>query len=124
MHLPSEVEAIAVIPALRAMLARELLDKGGLRQVEVSSLLGITQPAVSNYVTGVRARRLTLLDEPYIRERLSDIALSAVVMRDRAEIARGLAELTQYIRKNRMMCGMHRVIDPEVEVDTCRICES
>lgn len=124
MHLPSEVEAIVVIPALRAMLARELLDSRGMSQAEVGALLGITQSAVSNYVTGIRGRRVANLDEPYIRDRISDIALSAVSAHDRVEVARGLAELTQYIRKNRLMCGMHRIIDPGIDVDACHICES
>lgn len=124
MHLPSELEAMVVIPALRAMLARELLDSGAMSQTEVGALLGITQSAVSNYVKGIRARGVAYMETPFVRQRIAALAVGVNGSPTRAEVARGLAELTLYIRRNRLMCELHREIDQGIDVDECHICES
>jgi len=123
MHLPSEIEAIAVIPALRSMLARELLRQGGLNQTQVASLLGITQAAVSNYISGNRGREIVNLSDPRVKTRVSDIANSLSGNPDSSVAARGLSDLTDFIRRNRLMCAIHHDIDPEVEIDVCHICD-
>jgi len=123
MHLPSELEAITVIPALRAMLARELITKSRMKQSEVASLLGITQSAVSNYMTGIRARNNPYADSPAIRHRISLLVKALDSSRDARTVVEGLASITEYIRRNRLMCEVHRVLDPGLDIDTCHICD-
>jgi predicted transcriptional regulator len=123
MHLPSEIEAIAVIPALRSMLARELMSHGGLSQTQVASLLGVTQAAVSNYLSGNRGREIRYLDDPRVKVRVSDIANSLSGNPDSSVAARCLSDLTDFIRRNRLMCSLHRDIDPEIDIELCHICD-
>ncbi|MEM2760536.1 MAG: helix-turn-helix domain-containing protein [Nitrososphaerales archaeon] len=54
MLLPSEIETRFLIPAGRSLIARELIKKYNFSQENVASLLGITQAAVSNYISGNR----------------------------------------------------------------------
>jgi predicted transcriptional regulator len=42
-----------VVPALRMLISRQLLEKYSLNQVQVAKLLNVTQPSISNY-TGRR----------------------------------------------------------------------
>jgi hypothetical protein len=42
-----------IIPSFRAIIANKLLEKG-MTQKDVSKLLGITQPAISQYKSGLR----------------------------------------------------------------------
>ena len=42
-----------IIPSFRAIISNKLLDKG-MTQKDVSKLLGITQPAISQYKSGLR----------------------------------------------------------------------
>ena len=50
-----KVEAIAaLVPSVRAEIARELVYGYKLSQQEVSGLLGVSQPAVSQYVRRLR----------------------------------------------------------------------
>jgi len=51
LRLPSEIVAEEVMPTLRAMLATALADHG-LTQTEIADHLGVTQAAVSTYVSG------------------------------------------------------------------------
>ncbi|MBX8631612.1 MAG: hypothetical protein KIY12_04505 [Thermoplasmata archaeon] len=123
MHLPSELEAMAVIPALRSMLARELLSKGAMNQTQVAALLGITQAAVSNYMTGARGKDAQYLNDPEIRVRVSILASLLDARPDSRTVARGLTDLTEFIRKHRLMCVIHKEVDPDLDVDTCHICD-
>ncbi len=123
MHLPSELEAIAVIPALRSMLARELVSNGHMSQMQVASLLGVTQAAVSNYITGSRGKEALFLDDPAIKSGISELALNIDERRDGMSIVRGLFDLTEFIRKNRLMCNIHGAMDHGLDVNSCHICD-
>lgn len=52
---PCESAAKHKVPAIKAKLARELREKG-LSQKEIASLLDVTDAAVSQYLSGKRAR--------------------------------------------------------------------
>ncbi len=56
MELPCEEFARRYMPSVRARMVRVLHEKYGLTQVEISRILGITQPAVSQYLRGRRGR--------------------------------------------------------------------
>jgi hypothetical protein len=43
-----------VLPTVRAILVRDLVERHNLSQVEVAKRLGITQPAVSQYLRSLR----------------------------------------------------------------------
>ena len=40
------------MPALRGVVARTMADQYGVRQVEIASLIGVTQAEVSKYING------------------------------------------------------------------------
>ena len=63
-----------IIPSFRAIIANKLLEKG-MTQKDASKLLGITQPAISQYKSGLRG----LITEKMIKNEqfmgyLNDIA--------------------------------------------------
>ena len=55
MLLPAEIESKSLIPALRAIIAKDLAKKHNIREDKISKLLGVTQAAISNYIRGIRA---------------------------------------------------------------------
>ena len=61
MKPPCEIIVWYVIPAIRSELAKELL-KLEMKQKEVSELMDITQPAVSQYITDKRGSGICLKD--------------------------------------------------------------
>ena len=62
MKSPCEVVVWDVLPGIRAAIAEQLVKKG-LSQKEVSRILGITPPAVSQYVSKKRGYSIELSDE-------------------------------------------------------------
>ena len=71
MKPPCEMVVWYVIPAIRSELAKDLL-KLGMKQKDISELMDITQPAVSQYLTDKRGSGIQFNDE--VKELISDFA--------------------------------------------------
>ncbi len=54
MQFPCEILVKNILPAIRAIMVRELRQTYKIQQKEISQLLGITQPSVSYYLHGER----------------------------------------------------------------------
>jgi predicted transcriptional regulator len=67
MPLPCEFAVKAIIPAFRALIAKELIEYYQLKQENVAGLLGVTQPAISQYTRNVRGKTLDLDKNESIR---------------------------------------------------------
>ena len=71
MKPPCEIVVWYVIPAIRSELAKELLNLG-MKQKDVSELMDITQPAVSQYITDKRGSGIKLADN--VKQMVKDFA--------------------------------------------------
>ncbi len=71
MKPPCEMVVWYVIPAIRSELAKDLL-KLGMKQKDISELMDITQPAVSQYLTDKRGSGIQFNDD--VKELISDFA--------------------------------------------------
>jgi predicted transcriptional regulator len=77
-----EVIVREVLPAVRSILAKELLD-AGLTQKQVAQKLDLTQPAVSQYVKKARGKNARILTKnkevsKVLRRAVKDITNDAV----------------------------------------------
>ncbi|MFX1294735.1 MAG: transcriptional regulator [Promethearchaeota archaeon] len=54
MQFPCEILVKDILPAIKAIIVKELNKKYNKTQKEIANLLGITQPSVSYYLHGVR----------------------------------------------------------------------
>ncbi|MEM4417897.1 MAG: hypothetical protein QXD32_07560, partial [Nitrososphaerota archaeon] len=69
-----------LIPALRSLIARELVKAHGLRKSEAAKVLGITTQAVTQYIGGRRATQVSVLEKSektmnLLREYANKVAL-------------------------------------------------
>ena len=92
MKPPCEIVVWYVIPAIRSELAKELLNLG-MRQKDVSEIMDITQPAVSQYITDKRGSGIKLDDN--VRKMVKDFA---------QELADGRATKAQLIGRTCAIC--------------------
>ena len=73
MKLPCKISAKYVIPAIRLMIARKLIEEYNLTQSEAARLLGVSQPSISHYLNskrGIMMRALSKLRyvDRYVKE--------------------------------------------------------
>ncbi|HDN51138.1 MAG: transcriptional regulator [Thermoplasmata archaeon] len=79
MKFPCEELASTIIPAIRAEIAIKLSRNHGMKQVEISRILGITQSAVSHYITSFRGKqREIIMSNPTIEEKIDEMATMMV----------------------------------------------
>lgn len=63
-----------ILPVLRALLAKKLIEIYGLSQKQVAARLETTQPAISQYKRGLRGKGNLLVNHPEVDEMINNIA--------------------------------------------------
>lgn len=123
MKLPCEIAVKSVVPAIRALLARELLEIHGMNQSEAANLLGITQTAISKYMHHVRGRTLSVEGERKVRLEIEEtaIALANGNINPR-ELPLQICGTCKLIRKQGLMCELCKRADPTLNIGECKLC--
>jgi len=121
---PYEIVAKSALPALRAMVARRLKDDYHMTQQQVADRLGVTQASVSNYARKTRGMMVNLESDPTVSRTSDKIAKELSSNEpDRREALRSMTEVLDYIRFNKLMCGLHGDLEPGFQTEGCFACE-
>ena len=123
MIIPCEIAVKSVVPAIRAAMAKELVEKYSLKQNEVAEALGISQSAVSKYTRQVRGHVIKIDDIEEIQP-LIDNMINLLMDEDptRAEILSLFCQTCMTIRKKGLMCQFCQKTDPKIEIEECSVC--
>jgi predicted transcriptional regulator len=127
MLLPSEIEAKSLIPAIRAILAKKLVNEYDMKEEIVARVLGVTQAAISNYLRGTRG-------DIQLMNKLTSVM---EVMRMTDDIARDLTsnkaytpntmakfvELCNYMRYTLIICDVHHNMESNIDEQVCEQCK-
>ncbi|ADI32038.1 transcriptional regulator [Staphylothermus hellenicus] len=103
MTLKTLCEAVSknILPAIRAVLAKILVEEYGYTQIEASKMLGVSQPAISNYLLSKRGKRgvQALMSDEKIMGIIRRMA-HYLVVKDYSSLSDALDMLLSYIKKN------------------------
>jgi predicted transcriptional regulator len=123
--IPCEVATKSVVPAVRALIAKVLVDKRSLNQDQAAEVLGISQSAVSKYTRNVRGYTVKLDDireiEPIINK-IADMLISRTY--DRKELLDSFCTACMIIRAKRLMCKYCKQSDSNLITKNCAFCPS
>ena len=98
-YMPQEIEVWYVIPAIRRELAKAMKEMD-LKQQKIADNLGITVPAVSQYVTGKRGK-----DVIFEKDIITEVKVSAKkIMNDSSMMVPEIQKLLTIVRKKGMLC--------------------
>lgn len=122
MIIPCEIASKSVVPALRAMVARELIEEYGLKQEQVAKRLGVTQAAVSKYRHQVRGEAVQLESAPEVQSISRDIASLLSKSPNPIAVSQKLCQACTDIRALGLMCETCHKVDPAWDVEHCTIC--
>lgn len=124
MILPEELASKSVIPAIRALVVKRLVEEHGMTQQEAAKLLGVTQPAVSKYLHQKRGAAIRLTGIKEIDRATGDIADMVSSRKVRPiEVMSKIEAACEYVRKNRYMCDLHKRLEPGMDTESCHVCE-
>ncbi|MGB9728132.1 MAG: transcriptional regulator, partial [Nitrososphaeria archaeon] len=123
MYLPCEVVLKTVLPNIRALVAKELSEKYRMKQVEIAQVLGISQSAVSMYLTGNRG---TAIDLGKNKDIYDKIELLSKRIFDRSltqeEYISRVCEICKIVRGKGLLCQVHRQYLKPFELKECSYC--
>jgi len=124
MILPEELASKSVIPAIRALIVKRLVEEHGMTQQEAAKTLGVTQPAVSKYLHHKRGAAIRLHGITEIDEATDEIAKLVSSRKAKPiEVMSKIEAACEYVRRNRYMCDLHKKLEPGIDVEACHICE-
>ncbi len=123
MRPPCELVTKYVLPAVRSLIVRELVDRYGFSQVVAAKMLGITQATISHYLYSKRGEKY-----------LEKMSSNEDIMRMAKELADGIAnksisdvelmtrlcDICLSIRSKRLLCDIHRELN--TISDSCDLC--
>lgn len=120
--IPSEIVVEEVLPTLRVELATEL-QRYGLTQKEIADELGVTQAAVSKYVSGDAATEPRIAEHPLTRATVERVAEGlATGEMDGYEALADVLELIRALEDRGPICELHEEVMPEIRGLGCDLC--
>lgn len=120
---PQELAARAILPALRGLVARELVREHKFTHQRAADLLGLSRPAVTLYARGRRGRAIELRRKGDVLLMVRDMAggLARGDLDVRGLMSRLDAAATYVLRKG-YACDLHAQIDPDLRGSGCDLC--
>jgi hypothetical protein len=111
-----EVIVTTVLPAIRSIITKELLGTYKLTQKEAARLLGLTQPAISQYYRESRGFKVKLLEkQPKIMKMIDELTENIVYGRiDSKGIQREFCRICKRVREEKAICHLHENICPSI----------
>jgi len=125
MLVPCEIAVKCVLPAVRAMTAKQLMEKHSLNQAQAARLLGLSQPAISLYSRRMRGKALNIQEDEKIVNIVNALASSlAEDHLTHKEFIPRFCEICRTIRAKGLLCQMHKAFDPSVKIEECELCRT
>lgn len=126
MLLPCEVGVQTVLPAIRALMARTIVEKHGMKEKQVAKLLGLSQSAISRYTTKDRGNTITIENVPEVQT-LIDKMIQLLLHgkpNQTTEILELLCQTCKVIREKGLMCELCQKKTRENIAELCAFCRS
>ncbi|HMK95141.1 MAG TPA: hypothetical protein VK536_07030 [Candidatus Limnocylindrales bacterium] len=124
MILPCEVGVKTILPAVKAIMAREIVANHGLNEQQTAELLGLSQSAVSRYVNKERGNMLfTIENSDEILSLINQMITSLIKEpSNKSEVLRLFCETCKAIREKGFMCPQCQGEMPQEWAENCFFC--
>ncbi len=106
MKMPCELIVTHILPTAKGALARELVNRHGLTQIQVAKQFGVTSAAISQYMKGVRGGNSVIDKSAYKDDFYRRISETADSMAAGMDISEALCGLCRYVKD----CGLLRAL--------------
>jgi predicted transcriptional regulator len=121
--IPCEIAVKSVIPAVKALIAKQLVEKHGLKQEKVAEILGISQSAVSKYTRKVRGCAIKIDGIEEIESLIEKmVGLLENETYQRREFLKTFCQTCITIRKTGIMCQFCQETEQKITIEECGFC--
>ncbi len=126
MRLPCEAGVKTVLPAIKAAMARNIVEKHGMKEQQAAELLGLSQSAISRYTTKDRGNILTIENVPEVQtliDQMTNLLLHEKTSQTN-EVLRLFCQACIVIREKGLMCQLCQQKMRETQMEKCDFCRS
>ena len=124
MILPCEIGVKTVLPAVKAIMARQIVQKHGYNEKQAAHLLGLSQSAVSRYVGRERGANLLAIESAQEILALIDQMVISLIKepQNKAKLLELFCKTCTTIRENGLMCPKCQEQMPKEWAEKCFFC--
>ncbi len=115
--LPQEIQIWYVLPVIRKELALVLIKEHKLSQKRTAEILGVSAPAISQYINEKRATDVRLTKA--MKEEIQKSA--QLLMQEGGDMMKELMKLLNHKLIQELVCNYHRAHSKEIKKD-CDLC--
>lgn len=122
--LPCEVGVKTVLPAVKAIMARSIVEKHGYNEKQTADLLGLSQSAVSRYVGRERGHNLVAIENTADVLSLIDEMVVSLIKepQNKAKVLELFCRTCTAIREKGLMCPKCQTEMPREWAEKCFFC--
>lgn len=122
--LPCEVGVKTVLPAVKAIMARSIVEKHGLNEKQTADLLGLSQSAVSRYISRERGNLLNIEGTTEVLDLIDQMVTHLIKVPDnKREILKLFCQTCTTIREKGLMCPACQKEMPQAWAENCLFCQ-
>ena len=118
-----ELMAVEVLPTVRALVARRLVEVHGFSQKQAAEKLGMTQPAISHYKRELRGYKTNIITNDQKLLKIIDSIAKRIATGEinQQDAALEFCDICRHMRSSGTACELHRKSNPSLE--SCSICD-
>lgn len=115
-----------VLPAMRVLITKELMEKYDLRKIDVAEKMSLTPAAVTQYSKGIRGSSCVeeISGSEEIMKKISELS-GVIAADDKANfesVIDNMCEVCKLIRSEKLICKLHANEFSESILDDCKVC--
>ncbi len=125
LRLPCELINRYLLPILRAKLAKTLVNKHGLSQLRVASILNVSQPAIHSYLNSDSALKRNELESTLDEILALAESLATDIVDNKVIQTQALLRVCEFcigLRNDGPICQIHGKMIPKLAREYCDIC--
>jgi len=125
MLLPCEVGVRTVLPAVKALMARTIVEKHGMKEQQAADILGLSQSAVSRYVNKGRGNLMSIENVPEVQKLIEE--MTHFILNEpqkKQEILTLFCATCKTIRRKGLLCTLCKSKMNETWAESCTFCIS
>jgi predicted transcriptional regulator len=107
------------------MIAKELMTKHHMKQVQAAELLRVSQPAISLYCRKIRGKAIDLGEDQDVKSLVRKMSEALAKNKlTRRELVQTYCKICRTIRAKGLLCGLHRKFDTTIDLENCDLCKT
>ena len=125
MKPPCTIVVGSLLPSLRVMVARSLIDDHGLKPIEAAKKMEVTPAAITQYIKGSRGRELVdgIFEHEDVKKALTGIVNELTIDKvDYPSVLERICDLCKTVRNEGMICEQCVNASPALKKTVCGLC--